>query len=316
MLVCYRLIHGYLAGEFILQKRTVYWTLFGALAAVMMAVQFIPSKPVLVPRELPAGQRDAHRVLHFEGIHNFRDLGGYPAAGGATVKWGSLYRSANLSEASRADQQALDTLELHALVDLRSATEREAQPNQVSEKPSFEIVEIPVLDGGAQGLADEITRRIEDGTLADFDAEAFMLNANRQFADEFTPQFAEFMQVILRAGGEPVLWHCTAGKDRAGFAAAVLLRILGVPENVVLEDYALSRQYSMQAHSMDLMMLKLFKGEEVRDKVAVLLGVEKRWLQAAFDTIEQRWGSFDAYVESGLKLDAKDVAMLRQHLLM
>ncbi|WP_165787032.1 tyrosine-protein phosphatase [Pseudohalioglobus lutimaris] len=298
-----------------MHKKAVYWALFGVCAVAMTAIQFIPSTPVLVPVQLPEGQRAENRLVNFEGIDNFRDLGGYPTAAGETVKWGSLYRSANLSEASRSDQQALLDMELDTLIDLRSSAEKEAEPNQLPDDLPFKVIEIPVLDGGAMGLADEITARIDDGSLAEFDAEEFMLSANRQFADDFTPQFAEFIQAVLQAQGRAVVWHCTAGKDRAGFAAAILLRILGVPQEVVMDDYALSKQYSLDAHSRDLLLLKLFKGEEVADKVAVLLGVEKPWLQAAFDQIDRRWGSFDQYVEAGLQLTQEDITKLRAQLL-
>ena len=142
-----------------------------------------------------------------------------------------------------------------------------------------------------------------------------MLAANRQFADEFTPQFAQFMRTVLEAQGRPVLWHCTAGKDRAGYAAAILLRVLGVPEQVVLDDYALSKQYTLDARSRDLMLLRLFKGQAVADKVAILLGVERPWLQAAFDEIDRRWGSFDQYIAAGLQLSPEEVSTLRRQLL-
>ena len=73
-----------------MQKRTVYWTLFGAFAVAMAALQFIPSQPVLIPAQLAEAERANHRLLNFEGVDNFRDLGGYPAEAGKAVKWGSL----------------------------------------------------------------------------------------------------------------------------------------------------------------------------------------------------------------------------------
>ncbi len=310
-----RLKHGRPEGERNLNKKAVYWTLFGVFVLAMASVQFIPSPPLQIPVEMPAAQRDAHRLINFEGIDNFRDLGGYPAAGGKTVKWGTLYRSGSLSEASRADQQGLLKLGLHTLIDLRSAEEKEAEPNQLPATPPFRVVEIPVLDGGAQGLADEITSRIDDGTLATFDANAFMIAANRQFANEFTPQFRQFVQALQQAEGQPVLWHCTAGKDRTGFAAAILLRILGVSQEQVLADYALSKESALDAHRRELTMLRLFKGEDVAAKVGVLLGAERPWLLAAFEEIDQRWGDFDKYLQDGLQLGPEDIANLRQTLL-
>jgi protein-tyrosine phosphatase len=142
-----------------------------------------------------------------------------------------------------------------------------------------------------------------------------MQQANRQFADEFTPQFRQFIHTVLDADGAPVLWHCTAGKDRTGFAAAILLRILGVPQDTVIRDYMASKQPALDARSKQLLMLRLFKGEDTADKIAVLLGVEKDWLEAGFEEIDATWGSFDNYVTNGLQLSAADIQRLRDNLL-
>ena len=221
-------------------------------------IQFIPAPPVSIPAQLPAEQRDANRVLNFEGIHNFRDLGGYPTADGRTVKWGVLYRSGTLHEASRSDLSYLQQLNLRTMVDFRSTAEKEEEPDQLPDPVGFQVVEIPTLDGGDNSVANEIMARIDSGDFSGFEPESFMLEANRHFASRFTPQFRQFLQTILDANGEPVLWHCSAGKDRAGFAAAILLRILGVEPDIVVQDYALSKQYALDARKRDLMLLRLF----------------------------------------------------------
>jgi protein-tyrosine phosphatase len=254
-------------------------------------------------------------VLNFEGIHNFRDLGGYPAADGRQVKWGLLYRSGTLAEASRADLEGLRRLQLHSLVDFRSALEKEEEPNRLPDPAGFEVIEIPTLDGGDNTAAAEIIRRIEHGDFDDFDPDAFMLEANRTFADSFTPQFTEFLQVVQNADGKPVLWHCSAGKDRTGFAAAILLRILGVPQQVVVDDYAMSKEYSLAARQRELMLVRLFKGDAAADKLAVIMGVEKPWLEAGFAHIDEEYGSFERYVREGLGLSDADVLRLRETLL-
>ena len=86
-----------------------------------------------------------------------------------------------------------------------------------------------MLDIGNENLFSDIKQRIEADDFSDFDPGATMQQANRQFADEFTPQFRQFIHTVLDANGAPVIWHCTAGKDRTGFAAAILLRVLGCP---------------------------------------------------------------------------------------
>ncbi|MEP5569840.1 MAG: tyrosine-protein phosphatase [Halioglobus sp.] len=298
-----------------MSKKKILWGLFAILVLLTAIIQFIPSEPVLVPSQLPADQREAHRLLNFEGIDNFRDLGGYATSDGKTVKWGKLFRSANFSETSRADQKVLDSLALKSLVDFRSAAEKEEEPNQLPKSPPFEVIEIPTMDGGDNSVGEEIMARFKSGDFADFDPDRFMIDANRQFTSTFTPQFSEFMQIVLDAQGQPIVWHCSAGKDRTGFAAAILLRILGVPQDVVMQDYMLSREYSLAARKKELMLVRVLQGEEAADKIAVLLGVEEAWLEAAFEAIDEQYGSFDNYVHQALGLDETDIAHLRDTLL-
>ncbi len=111
------------------------------------------------------------------------------------------------------------------------------------------------------------------------------------------------------------MFHCTAGKDRTGFAAAILLRILGVPQETVMQDYMLSRSYALEARSRDVFILRLTKGKETAGIVEKLSGVEAAYLQAAFETIDAEYGSFENYVRDGLGLDDTEVAALRASLL-
>lgn len=298
-----------------MNRKVLFWSAFGTLLLVMGVIQFIPSAPVIVPAQLPPEQRSAHRLLNFEGIANFRDLGGYATEDGRRTRWGTLYRSGNFATTSRSDANTLARLDLDSLVDFRSTAEKEEEPNQLPEPLPFELVEIPIMDGGDHSVAAEIMARIESGSFEDFDPDAFMITANRQFASTFTPQFGEFIRAVLAADGRPVAWNCSAGKDRTGFAAAILLRILGVPMETVMEDYVLSREYALAARRKELFLLRLFKGDEASDKLTALMGVDRKWLEAAFDEIDRQYGSFAAYVDTGLGLRPDEVARLRDTLL-
>jgi protein-tyrosine phosphatase len=298
-----------------LSKKKVFWSAFAVLLAIFAIIQFVPSAPLLIPAQLPPEQRAAHRLLNFEGIANFRDLGGYANEQGQQVKWGVLYRSGTFAHSSRADLQGLQQLQLATLIDFRSGGEKEEEPNQLPQPASFTVVEIPTLDEGNKALVGEVMERVESGNFDGFDPDHFMLTANRQFATEFTPQFRQFIHTVLDAGGKPVAWHCSAGKDRTGFASAILLRVLGVPQETVMRDYMESKQHALEARKNQLLMLRVFKGEEAADKLAIMMGVEEAWLRAAFEEIDARWGSFDNYVSEGLQLTDRDIAKLRNQLL-
>jgi protein-tyrosine phosphatase len=298
-----------------LSRNKLFWTAFAVLAFVLGVVQFIPPPPLAVPVNLPAEQRDAHRRLNFEGVNNLRDLGGYRTQDGRQVQWGKLYRSANFAQATHFDLENLAQLRLSSLVDLRSAAEKEEEPNRLPESPPFAVIEIPILDEGNRALFEEVSARVESGDFEGFDPDQVMIEANRQFASHFTGEFSQLMHTVLEADGAPVLWHCTAGKDRTGLAAAVLLRILGVPQETVVEDYMASLEPALASRRNQMLMLRLFKGKEAAEKIEVMLGVREAWLQAAFEQIDITWGSFDNYVREGLKLDEADVKRLRDNLL-
>lgn len=298
-----------------MSKKKVFWSAFAVLLAIFAIIQFVPSAPLLIPAQLPPEQRAAHRLLNFEGIANFRDLGGYANEQGQQVKWGVLYRSGTFAHSSRADLQGLQQLQLATLIDFRSGGEKEEEPNQLPQPASFTVVEIPTLDEGNKALVGEVMERVESGNFDGFDPDQFMLTANRQFATEFTPQFRQFIHTVLDAEGKPVAWHCSAGKDRTGFASAILLRVLGVPQETVMRDYMESKQHALEARKNQLLLLRVFKGEEAADKLAIMMGVEEAWLLAAFEEIDARWGSFDNYVSEGLQLTDRDIAKLRNQLL-
>jgi protein-tyrosine phosphatase len=298
-----------------LSKKKVFWSAFAVLLAIFAIIQFVPSAPLLIPAQLPPEQRAAHRLLNFEGIANFRDLGGYANEQGQQVKWGVLYRSGTFAHSSRADLQGLQQLQLATLIDFRSGGEKEEEPNQLPQPANFTVVEIPTLDEGNKALVGEVMERVESGNFDGFDPDQFMLTANRQFATEFTPQFRQFIHTVLDAGGKPVVWHCSAGKDRTGFASAILLRVLGVPQETVMHDYMESKQHALEARKNQLLLLRVFKGEEAADKLAIMMGVEEAWLRAAFAEIDAQWGSFDNYIREGLQLSDGDIAQLQNQLL-
>lgn len=298
-----------------MNKKRLFWSFIAVAIVAIAAIQFVPAPPLVIPAEIPQEQRAAQRLLNFEGIANFRDLGGYPTADGRQVKWGVLYRAATFAESSNADLQGLEKLKLHTLIDFRSSVEKEEEPNRLADPTVFKVVEIPTLDEGNEAMVGEIMERIDSGNFEGFDPNELMLEANRQFATTFTPQFRQFMQTVLQAEGQPIVWHCSAGKDRTGFAAAILLRILGVPQDVIMQDYMASKEHALEARRSQIMLLRLFKGEDAADKLSVMMGVEEAWLDAAFAQIDATWGSFDNYVRQGLQLTEADIAQLKATLL-
>jgi protein-tyrosine phosphatase len=250
------------------------------------------------------------RRLVFSGAKNFRDLGGYRAMDGRVVVWGKLYRSDQLQKLTDADLKHLEALTLDRIIDFRAEHEKEDAPDRIPSNSDIQIVELPILDSSTQIWRDSRDQFIKDN-LRNIDAVKFMIETNIELATRFTPEMRQFIHEVFSANGRPVLFHCAAGKDRTGYAAAILLRIFGVPLDVVMSDFLLSNQYYLSAYSRSLLMLRLMKGKRFSDTVKGFLEVRPAYLSAAFDAIDREFSSFEKYIRSGLGLTERDVELLK-----
>lgn len=257
---------------------------------------------------------DHQRVLPFRQVANFRDLGGYPAADGKQVKWGILYRSGHFANATPSDLKRLQTLNIDTVIDFRSVQEKEQEPDRLPNHGRMKTLALPMLDVVNEAMAKEIHAAVKNNNFQDFDAAEKMLHMYEWMAREHVAEYQQFMQTILAAEGKPVLWHCTAGKDRTGFGAAILLRLLGVEDKLIIEDYLLSKQHVEKRWRLIIMLL-LTRGREPIRIMKKLMSVDETWIQAAFHAVNQQWGNFENYMKNGLKLTQADIAQLRENLL-
>jgi protein-tyrosine phosphatase len=267
-----------------------------------------------IPAALPAAQRESARLLPLDGAHNARDLGGYAGAGGRRVRWGLLYRSDALGDLSDADVAYLSRLGLRQVVDFRSEPEREDAPDRLPARPAVRVVLRPIFGDGLDPTA--LRDRLLSGEARAEEMSALLVDGNRAFVTEFAPVYGEFLRELADPANLPVLFHCTAGKDRAGFAAAALLLALGVPRDTVMQDYLLTNGFSAAALERTLTLVRVFSlfrtdPEDVRP----LLEARPEYLRAAFDTIDARYGGADGFLRDGLGLDDATLAALRVNLL-
>jgi protein-tyrosine phosphatase len=258
---------------------------------------------------MPEHVRRRHVVL--EGAENFRDLGGYASADGRTVRWGMLFRSDNLARLTDADLARLHELGIKLVCDFRSAEEKAEEPDRLPSEDPPAVAELPIMDESFSPA--KFREKLAAGELGDLDLRQALTDANRLFATRFASQYAAMLERITRAENLPAVVHCTAGKDRAGFAAAVVLRTLGVPEETVYEDFLLTNHYTGRKIERTLWTIRLFSLFRVDpEQVRPVLGVERGYLEAAFGEIAKRYGSFDAYRREALGLDDAETAAFRQ----
>lgn len=235
------------------------------------------------------------RRLTLSGAVNCRDLGGYVTADGRRVRWGQLYRSDSLAELNDDDLQRLAATGLRTVCDLRGESERLHKPNRPL-SPAATLHEI----GFMPHRGDELLARTREGRISLAEIEAEVREVYRRFVVDQAAAYARLLSLI-EAPALPLLFHCTSGRDRTGFGAAVLLRALGVPRETVVEDYVLSNDYRRD--------LSFQLGSGVDPAVLrVLTQAHPDYLATAFRAIDEHWGSDEAYLREALGVTAH-----RQH---
>jgi len=259
-----------------------------------------------------AEKQPIHGRLPVEGAENFRDLGGYETSDGHSVKSGMLYRSGHLHDLTTADTEYLNLLGIREIADFRGPSEIEDEPDEIPEGVIWKSYPIPIA---GSDLREKIISVIKGDS--DMDLTGYMLDVNRKFAEEYSSVYAAWIHDLAdNPDSSPQIFHCTAGKDRAGFSSALILRVLGVPEETVMEDYLKSNLYNAEYIDKTIKkirVLSFFKndGEIIRP----ILSVDRRYLQTAFDSIDTEWGSFDNYVRQGLKLRDEEIRTLKDRFL-
>jgi protein-tyrosine phosphatase len=250
------------------------------------------------------------RVLGLQGATNFRDLGGYATEDGHHVRWGLIYRSNKLSALTPEDEARLDALHIRTEIDLRTLEERKLEPSLWLHRPA-DLYESP-----KESLGPEIRNSIlqaHDVDSAHQVVEAFYA----RMPDLYKAEYAAFLRDLID-GEEPMVVHCTAGKDRTGVASAILLSALGVPRATVIKDYEMTETLlpvpprsgtGAQATKVSQPIAAM---DQLPDDVRVeLWRSEAPYIQAALDSIDHEYGSMHGYLTVGLGLTDADIAKLR-----
>ncbi len=255
------------------------------------------------PRAYQAPLSDATlRRLALENVHNARDLGGLIGADGRRVRTGRLFRSGNPGRASAADLERLGALGLDAVIDFR------AEPEKAQDEPHFgqrfQWIASPVLDGNMSMAV--LLPRLSAAT-ADFST-SMMVDIYRDFPSRYQQPFAGFLHAAM--SGKTLLFHCTAGKDRTGFASLLLLSALGVSHDDILENYLESNACNAGFFAQ---ILAKSAAHGVKDEVMMpLLEVAPAYLDASVQAIDEAFGGMDRYLRDVLKVDAE---ILQRHYL-
>src|SRR5262245_25861502 len=241
-------------------------------------------------------------VVPLKGGSNFRDLGGYGTADRAAVRRGTVFRSAHLGDLVDEDRSALTRLGVRTIVDLRGVDEAAETPHRV------EGVECRIVGAHIEpAVGNRIRSAIDDRSANPHLMMQILTDHYRDYPRRCASSFRTLFATLGDGQHRPLVFHCTAGKDRTGFASALLLTLLGVPWDTVIEDY-------LRTNELWTGHLGRYPELDIDTRAAI---VEARtpYLEAAFEVVRADFGSPEVFAERALGLDAAARERLRAELL-
>ena len=273
----------------------------GALALLTAGVAATLPAEARAPAKATAAQQ---RVLPLQGGQNFRDLGGYRTRTGKAVRWGVLFRSGAMNGLTAADYAYLEKIGIRTVCDFRSTAEREAAPVRwPGDQTPTVFADDYAMDMGGMDF------RAAAGWSTE-DAKARMAALYPHLLDQFNGQYRRMFAQLL-AGNVPLAFNCSAGKDRTGIAAALVLTALDVPRETVIGDYLLSNRYfdPKKVGSTDPSTAAWTKLPP--PVVQAFMGVDRTYIEAVFKVIDAHPGGARGYLRDRLGLGDAELKQLR-----
>lgn len=251
--------------------------------------------------------------LPFEQCENFRELGGYIGMDGKRVRHGLFYRAPALSSLETPHDLALfSSLGVRAVIDFRSEPERLAQPD-----PTFPGIAhynaSAMVDATGQDIRFDLEQILSGGQRA---IDEMLETVRQSYADmPFRNSAYRLLFRLVAEGATPLLFHCTAGKDRTGVAAALLLRALGVSREDILRDYEITNCYRAKARERFARTFDVEKIPLAEETAYTIFGVQVANLACSLDAIDARYPDFDTYLETECGFGAKALEQMRRYAL-
>ena len=247
-------------------------------------------------------------MVRLQGAVNFRDLGGYTTSDGHHVKWDKIFRSADISKLTDSDLIVVKEKHIASVVDLRGVEESKKAPDHLN--PGTDYILCPA--GSDNSLNDWMKAIAAVKTEAQGDSMMDAYYAKTEFlGDRYRPFFQKLL--ILPDGGA-LLFHCTAGKDRTGIGAALLLYALGVPYETILKDYTATNYYRSAENEKTVRSMVAYM--HIQEPVARgMMGAKPEYLETTFAAIRKQYGSVDNFLRGPVGLDDAAIKNLRDKFL-
>lgn len=250
--------------------------------------------------------RVASRNVNIPGIQNFRDLGGYPAyASKKYVRWGMVYRSAGIDSLAACSSDELKNIGIKTIIDLRDSNETSLCTQL---QKDFRVIQVPIFPSKLDNLLKEIKQQKVRNDLLPQQLKLI----HRELINNYTAAYQQIFDALAEKENYPIVIQCSTGTARVGIVSALLLKALGVDDDLVMEDYLLSSRYfnipeaSGYAYKLPTHM---------QEAITMLYSPREEFFQTAKKEVEQHYGSVNKYLQEGIGIDRKKLKQLRQILL-
>ena len=251
-----------------------------------------------------------HAHVQLQGALNCRDIGGYAAAEGRRVRSGAIFRCDKLSTLTDSDLEELSDRGIRTVVDFRAAHEVAKDPSRLWSTVTT-VAPLPIGEEAAQ--QSDLISKIISKEVTEFSA----IDVGQMYIDmlnERQVQFSQFLQIVADFDQLPALFHCTAGKDRTGIGAALILELLGVERELVLDDYELTNELRTKHRVAQLLPQLEAAGVDIK-AILPILSAPRVSMRAALDHIDSEHGGVERYVADQLGFEPDALEMLRLQML-
>lgn len=251
------------------------------------------------------------RYIRLDNAYNFREIGGISTSSGKKFRSGILFRSDELSKLSLSDRRIFEGLGIKSIIDLRGVKEREKKQDRIPKNLEIDIRNIPI-DHKNQDLKQIQFFLFLIQKSKDFDFEKYIREHYFGTAFECTPQIKEILTYLSDEGNLPSLIHCTVGKDRTGFLAALLQLLAGVDRQTITEEYMATNKYigpRVKQIVRMIRILSLFRASI--EQIQPLLEVRSDYLNNVIDELYRRYGSVENYLVEGCGMEIAVVDKLK-----
>ncbi|MEI5992737.1 tyrosine-protein phosphatase [Candidatus Enterococcus mansonii] len=272
----------------------------------------------------------AERRLPLTNLYNCRDMGGYSTKDGRLTKWGNVFRSDALHQIDEEGQSYIERMDVKKIIDFRSPEEISKDPNKpisnsqtVNFNPHADVAQQASTQSVSKKDEDKIAQleimvKTEEGRNQLIKNRNVMIKQMEQLVvgENAIKAYKQFFNTLLQEQVTPLIFHCQGGKDRTGWAAALYLGALGVDKDQIYQDYLLTDKMNAPRNAKRMAIYKKYTdNEDVLAFLASLQQTRKDYLDGAYQTVEERYGTITNYLKEVLEIDQRQVETLRNRYL-